>query len=422
MGYHVRVTGPARCRRGPRVAVGGPTALPLTFVPDKRQESKQRRAARNRANREALAARRENAVVSAPTAKASGAEPGAKATKAGATRGRAGRGTSGTTADAATSSAAPAASGKRPGELFLWIAFGLAIAGTAAMLFLIKAPVDDRGEPIPGGPNAFGGLTIAAREAVTGEPLPDESVSYLDAYGTSAVLSAALPLTLTAFALWASRRRVDRSRMLTYAMLGMAVAIFIGGGGIVFFPALIFLAIGGFIARRADLPARVAERATGTGGGLFGRRGPVIDAESEEVVDDDEAEHDDTTGTGRNGRPTRTAPSRARRTRRRGAAEVEADEAVTADADVIDADEVDTANGAGGAATSGAPGGGDRTTTSGAPADADADADDAVADADEVDPLAELEAELEAERAAEAAARAERVDDQSDDDGTRRKR
>ena len=414
MGYHVRVAGPARRRRAPRVAVGGPAALPLSFVPDKRQESKQRRAARNRANREALAARRENAVVSAASsAKGSGGAPEAKATRVGAARGRAGRGTSGT-ADAATSSPAPAASGKRPGELFLWIAFGFAIIGTLAMLFLIKVPVDDRGEPIPGGPNAFGGLTIAAREAVTDAPLPDESVSYLDGYGTSAVLSAALPLSLTAFALWASRRRVDRSRMLTYAMLGMAVAIFIGGGGLVFFPALISLAIGGFIARRADLPARVAERATGTGGGLFGRRGPVIDAESEEVVDDDEAEVDDTAGTGQNERPTRAAPSRGRRTRRRSAAEVEADEAdeaVTADADVIEADEVDPANGAGGAATSDVPDGGD-STTSGGPADAAA----------EVDPLAELEAELEAERAAEAAAGAEQADDQSDDGGARRKR
>lgn len=413
MGYHVRVAGPARCRHAPRVAVGGPAALPLSSVPDKRQESKQRRAARNRANREALAARRENAVVSAaPTAKASGVASEAKTTRGGAARGRAGRGTSGTTADAANTTAAPAASGNRPGELFLWIAFGLAIAGTLAMLFLIKAPVDDRGEPIPGGPNAFGGLTIAAREAVTGEPLPDDSVSYLDAYGTSAVLSAALPLSLTAFALWASRRRVDRSRMLTYAMLGMAVAVFIGGGLFVFFPALLFLAIGGFIARRADLPARVAERATGTGGGLFGRRGPVIDAESEEVVDDDEAGVDDTTGTGQDEGPTRAAPSRARRARRRGATEVDADDAVTSDADVIEADEVDSANGAGGAATSDAPDGGDSTT----PSDAARDADD------EVDPLAELEAELEAERAAESAAGAERADDQSDDGGTRRKR
>src|SRR5690606_7547220 len=124
MGYHVRVAGPARCRHAPRVAVGGPAALPLSSVPDKRQESKQRRAARNRANREALAARRENAVVSAaPTAKASGVASEAKTTRGGAARGRAGRGTSGTTADAANTTAAPAASGNRPGELFLWIAF-----------------------------------------------------------------------------------------------------------------------------------------------------------------------------------------------------------------------------------------------------------------------------------------------------------
>ena len=413
MGYHVRMTGPARTVGAPRVAVGGPAALPLSTVPDKRQESKQRRAARNRANREALAARRENAVANAaPAAKASGDAP--KGAKAGGSRGRSGRATSGTATTAATPAPAPSTSGKRPGELFLWIAFGLAIAGTLAMLFFLKAPVDDRGEPIPAGPNAFGGLTIAARVAVTGEPVPDDSVSYLDAYGTSAVVSAALPLSLTAFALWASRRRADRSRMLTYAMLGMAVAIFIGGGLFVFFPSLLFLAVGGFIARRADLPARVAERATGTGGGLFGRRGPVIDADSEEVEDLDEpgvADAEDADGPVHDEPRTGVARGRSRRTRRRGAAETE----TVTDADVIDVDEVEGANGAADAPE------GDVTTSGDASADADADAGDVVGDADEVDPLAELEAELEAERAAERAAGDEQAGD-TDDGGARRKR
>lgn len=307
-------------------------------------------------------------------------------------------------------------SAKRPGEIFLWIAFGFAILGTLAMLFLLKAPVDDRGEPIPGGPNAFGGLTEAAREAVTGEPLPDESVSYVDAYGASAVVSAALPLTLTAFALWASRRRSDRSRMLTYAMLGMAVAIFLGGGLFVFFPALIFLAVGGFIARRADLPARVAERASGTGGGLFGRRGPVIDAESEEVLEDDASAADDldeesagdADGAAAVADVAASEPEpvtgRARR-KRRGAAT---------------APDVDgSRSGESGSAA-------DADVDRDAPADAESEAGGATADAAaadaEPDPLAELEAELEAERAAEAAAARGEQADETDDGGTRRKR
>lgn len=376
-------------------------------MPDKRQESKQRRAAQNRANRQALAARRENAEVSAaPAEKSSGDAP--EAAKSGAGRGRAGRAAAGPTAGARATSPSSSTSGKRPGEVFLWAAFALAIVGTLAMLFVLKAPVDDRGEPIPGGSNAFGGLTIAAREAVSGEPLPDESVSYLDAYGLSALISAALPLSLTAFALWASRRRADRSRMLTYAMLGMAVAIFLGGGLFVFFPALICLAIGGFIARRADLPARVAERATGTGGGLFGRRGPVIDADSEQV-DSDADDLDEGTADGVD-EPAATEPvaGRARRKRRRGAAATDVDDSAST---ALDAD-------AGGAEPDQADAAADALTVDAA-ADADGGTTPEVGRADEPDPLAELEAELEAERAADEAG------GEHDDDaggGTRRKR
>jgi hypothetical protein len=362
-------------------------------VPDKRQESKQRRAARNRANREALAARRDNAVAAAaaaPKASGDGAEAATTGTARGSGRGRA-------ASAAAPTPSAPVAptSGRRPGEIFLWIALGFAVLGTLAMLFYIKVPVDDRGEPIPGGANPYGGLTIAAREAVTGEPLPDTSISYLDAYGATALITAALPLSLTAFAVWASRRRADRSRMLTYAMLGMAVAIFLGGGLFVFFPALIFLAIGGFLARRADLPARVAERATGTGGGFFGRgRGTVIDADSEEVVDVQDAPTAGAPDEGAVGEPDEgvadePAANRTRRKRRR-----EAPGAPAADeADDVAATDTDAGGRVG-------------------PEDAGSG---------EVDPLAELEAELEAERAAEAAARGEDAD-QAGDGGTPRTR
>ena len=325
-------------------------------MPDKRQESKQRRAARNRANREALAARRENvgAASAAPTGKASG-DP--KAGSAGSARGArsAASGSATSTPNTATST------GRRPGELALWAALVLAVAGALAMIFVLKVPVDDRGEVVPTGPGRLGGLTLAAREAVTGEPVPDRDVSYVDAYGMGGVIPTAVPIALAAFAVWASRRQ-DRSRLLTYAMLGMAVAVLFGGG-LFFFPTLIFVAIGGFLARRADLPARAAERAARTGGGarggaagggLFGQgglfgagrgRGTVIDAESEEVTD----------------APERTTPK-------------------------------------------------DRHTDDEAASDT---SDDTPVDkpVDKADPLAELEAELEAERAAEDA-----------DDRTRRER
>jgi hypothetical protein len=337
----------------------------LSTVPDKRQESKQRRAARNRANREALAARRENvgAASAAPTGKASG-DP--KAGSAGSARGArsAASGSATSTPNTATST------GRRPGELALWAALVLAVAGALAMIFVLKVPVDDRGEVVPTGPGRLGGLTLAAREAVTGEPVPDRDVSYVDAYGMGGVIPTAVPIALAAFAVWASRRQ-DRSRLLTYAMLGMAVAVLFGGG-LFFYPALIFVAIGGFLARRADLPARAAERAARTtaprggagGGGLFGQgglfgggrsRGTVIDADSEDVTDES---------------PERTT-----------ARDRPAEDQV---ADVADDDEAAS------------------DTSDDTPVDKPVD---------KADPLAELEAELEAERAAEDA-----------DDRTRRER
>jgi hypothetical protein len=379
-----------------RVAVGGPAALPLSTVPDKRQESKQRRAARNRANREALAARRDNAVISpTPTAKASSASA-----KAGSAKGTKG----GTAARAAAGSGPqPPPKGimgmlqsKRPGDKAVLAAFALAVVAAGYLLFY-KVPADDRGEPLPA---VFRGLAVAARERLTGQPMADNQVSLLDASGPQIFLVLALPIAVTGFALWANRR-ADRSRMLTFAMLAMAGSVILTGGiGIFFFPALIALAVGGFRVRKSDLPARTAERATGGGlfgGGLFGRgRGPVIDADSAEVTDEDAA--------------PAAGPGRSRRTRRgsAGAGSEPADEVV----EVGEVGEVDA--------------GPDDVQPSDvepvdvdvdAPADPRTDADDTAAADDEGDPLAELEAELEAEREAETT-----TDGDAGDGGSRRKR
>jgi hypothetical protein len=92
----------------------------------------------------------------------------------------------------------------------------------------------------------------------------------------------ALPVAVAVFAFWANRRP-DRSRLLTFAMLAMAGAVLLGGG-FLFFPSLIALAVAGFQVRKAEAPARVAERVSPTRGR---RRGRVVDAESHEVTDDD---------------------------------------------------------------------------------------------------------------------------------------
>ena len=183
---------------------------------------------------------------------------------------------------------------KRPGDKAVLAAFALAVVAAIYLLFY-QVPADDRGEPLPA---VFRGLALAARERLIGEPVPDNEVSLLDASGPQIFLVLALPIAVSLFALWANRRP-DRSRMLTFAMLAMAGSVILTGGiGIFFFPAMIALAVGGFRVRKADLPARMAERTAGAGGrtGRGRGRGAVIDADSQDVTDEvraDEVEPDE---------------------------------------------------------------------------------------------------------------------------------
>lgn len=369
----------------PRVAAGAPAALPLSTVPDKRQQSKQRRAARNRANREALAARRENAVVNATTS----SSPSSSSRSSASPRPprSAGRSAGADCAAAAAGGPPPPPPGvlgvlqsRRPGDKAVLSAFFFALAGAIALLFY-RVPVDDRGEMLP---VRFRGVVTMVRERVTGAPLPDASRTLLDVSGPEIFLMLGLPVAVTVFALWGNRRP-DRSRMLTFAMLALAGTIILAQGiGIFFFPAMIALAIAGFRVRRADLPARTAERAARARGGRRGRDRDVIDVDAEEVDagEIEGAEVDDAArGTGANG--TTGAPG-------------------------DDAGEADDSGGGG------EPG----DEVAGARAASEIDA---AGGAD--DPLAELEAELQAEIEAERAAEADATGDaEAGSDGRRRRR
>jgi hypothetical protein len=246
-------------------------------VPDKRNTSKQRRAARNRASRDALAARRTNAVTSATSSGSSGASSsGSTSAGAGTTAGP-------TAARSGFGGLLGTRGNRRPGDLAVTVALGLAIVSAVSVLFFTKVPVDDRGEPLP---RTFQGVAVSAREAITGEQMPDKDESLLQASGPGVILYLALPVAVAAFAFWANRRP-DRSRLLTFALVAMAgLVLFLGG--YFFFPTLVALAVASYQIRKADMPARVAERAVPT----RGRRG-VIDAESEELADepiDDDAD------------------------------------------------------------------------------------------------------------------------------------
>ena len=249
-------------------------------MPDKRNASKQRRAARNRASREALAARRENVVASAanPTRSSGG---GANGSTQGARRGAA----------ATAGASGPPPSGlmgmvrsRRPGDRAVLLSVLFAIVSVIFLLF-VKVDVDDRGDAIP--PN-YGGVTLLAREAITGEPVPDRTETLLSASGPGIFAIMALPVLVTLFAFWGNRRP-DRGRMLTFALFGMLAAVLVTGGlGIYFLPSLIAIGFASFQVRRLEMPARTAERPAPRAR----RRGKVIDAESREagaddVVDDD---------------------------------------------------------------------------------------------------------------------------------------
>jgi hypothetical protein len=290
----------------------------LWAVPDKRHQSKQRRAARNRANRDALAARRENAEVSATARPAraaaangsggsngtAGARPASGSLLGRFLGGAGGPGGTGTAGRAATGTGSP-----NVGRMATAVALALALGGGLLALTL-DVPVDDRGEALP---RTFQKVAIEARERVTGAEIGDQSQSVLDVMGPTVLLQIAVPILVAGFAVWAVRRP-NRSRLLTFAMLAMAGAVILNTTlGAVFFPALIALAVAGFRVRKADMPAVAAERATRTAGdrasgapaaerpglaSLFGfggsrtpsrsGRGEVIDAEARDadVADD----------------------------------------------------------------------------------------------------------------------------------------
>jgi hypothetical protein len=268
-----------RSRPGPSA---GPTVAP---VPDKRQDSKQRRAARNRASRDALAARRENVVTSRTAASSSSSSK--SSSKSGSTR-SGGSGRSGRSAAPPPEAATPTRSFLglplgRPGDMAVLLAVPFALVSSVFLLFS-KVPVDDRGEPIP---PSFGGVARVARETVTGQPLADHSQTQLAAHGPAVLLFLLLPVGVTLFAALYANRRPDRARWLTYTMMGMALVVFFAFG-FFFLPSLIALGVGSFQARKADLPARIAERVVPPERSRRGRR--VIDAESHEVSEDEPIE------------------------------------------------------------------------------------------------------------------------------------
>ena len=358
----------------------------MATVPDKRNPSKQRRAARNRATRDSLAARRENAVPDSSTAaprSAKAAAPAAGSTSRtstkGAARGGAARG--GARGGARPVRPVPVAVGpapkgfkelaqsRRPGDRALLGAFVISIVSALFSLLVVQVNVDDRGELIP---YSWGALTLLAREQATGHDVTVSSDSLIGAYGPIIILLQLTPVLITGYALWVNRR-TDRARVLTFVLIAMAVATMLSGVGasilqtILSFGALITLGLGVFRIRKADMEAGMA--ATADSGS-----GRVIEAETTDAGD--------------------TAPkSLLQRLLGPGAAAGGGARGAAAGTETADEDEVDDVLDVEVV---------EDDDPAAAPEPSDADSSD--------DPLAELEAELAAEADADAPA------DASDDD------
>jgi hypothetical protein len=243
-------------------------------VPDKRQTSKQRRAARNRAYREALTARRENAAAEARERAPRATSSSSSSSSSG---GRAARGTA--TATAPAGPRPPGFSG--PGDIAVLLALLLAVLFAGVSLFVAftseSVPVDHNGDAI----SSFPAVSREAYAVFNDAEVVTEKTTLTEAYGPVIPIFAVLP-ALVAVGAFVSHRRQPRSRPLTYALVAMALVSVFNLFAMYFLPALIALAVAGFQVRKTEAPAVRG-----------GRRRPADDEDDDEVIDVDEVDPDE---------------------------------------------------------------------------------------------------------------------------------
>jgi hypothetical protein len=200
-------------------------------MPSKRDPSKQRRAAQNRAARAALANRKVNASAPRPEPAASGGD-----------RAEPTRSTSRTRATATRSA------NDLPGRRAALLAALLAVGAAISLLFL-KVPVDEHG-------NALTKQEQKDRDAAGDKKLTD---SFLDVYGPAGILLGALPTAAAGVGLY-SVRAGRNARWITGALIAMVLTSAVGGAGYLFFPSLAALAVAYYQVRKAERIAQLADR------------------------------------------------------------------------------------------------------------------------------------------------------------------
>jgi uncharacterized membrane protein YgcG len=249
-------------------------------VPDKRQTSKQRRAARNRAYREAMSARRENAAAEArERARATSSSSSSSSSSSGGATQTMLRG--GGRGSGITGALFGRTNGVGDTAILLTLLFALAAAGLSLYVAFSSdsVPVDHEGEAI----SSFPAVSREAYAVLTNTDVVTETTTLVDAYGPVIPIFALLP-ALVAVGAFVSHRRQPRSRPLTFALVAMALVSVFNLFAMYFLPALIALAFAGFQVRKTEAPA--------VRGG--GRRQPADESdEDDDVIDVEEVEPDD---------------------------------------------------------------------------------------------------------------------------------
>jgi hypothetical protein len=202
-------------------------------MPSKRDPSKQRRAAQNRAARAALASRKVNA--NAPrdepvTSKGDRARPSPSAGRSRAATAR------------------PGSANDLIGGRAALLAALLAVGAAVSLLFL-KVPVDEKGD-------ALTKQEQKARDEAGDKKLTD---SFLDVYGPAGIALGLLPASAAGVGLYAVRSRRN-ARWITGALIGMVLTSAVGGAGYLFFPSLAALAVAYYQVRKAERIAQLADR------------------------------------------------------------------------------------------------------------------------------------------------------------------
>jgi hypothetical protein len=253
-------------------------------VPDKRQTSKQRRAARNRAYREAMSARRENAAAEArERARATSSSTSSSSSSSSSSSGGAAQRvlSGGGRGSGIAGSLFGRTNGVGDTAVLLTVLFALAAAGLSLYVAFTSdsVPVDHEGEAV----SSFPAVSREAYAVLHNTDVVTETTTLVDAYGAVIPIFALLP-ALVAVGAFVSHRRQPRSRPLTFALVAMALVSVFNLFAMYFLPALIALAFAGFQVRKTEAPA--------VRGG--GRRQPADESDDEDdVIDVEEVEPDE---------------------------------------------------------------------------------------------------------------------------------